>query len=54
MFGPTIIKRVLNSFVPDEFCPDPIPQSIIDALETEVGSFDPWFSIYILNAQLFM
>lgn len=37
LFGPTIIKRVLNSFVPDEFCPDPIPQSIIDALETEVG-----------------
>ncbi|XP_057811127.1 uncharacterized protein LOC131025404 [Salvia miltiorrhiza] len=35
MFGPTIIKRVLNSFVPDEFCPDPIPQSIIDALDTE-------------------
>lgn len=35
MFGPTIIQRVLNSFVPDEFCPDPIPPSIIDALETE-------------------
>ncbi|KAG6398727.1 hypothetical protein SASPL_140196 [Salvia splendens] len=38
LFGPTIIKRVLNSFVPDEFCPDPIPQSIIDALETEEES----------------
>ncbi|KAL1539263.1 hypothetical protein AAHA92_27902 [Salvia divinorum] len=38
MFGPTIIKRVLNSFVPDEFCPDPIPQSIIVALETEEES----------------
>ncbi|KAH6787481.1 EEIG1/EHBP1 protein amino-terminal domain protein [Perilla frutescens var. hirtella] len=37
LFGPNIIKRVLNSFVPDEFCPDPIPQSIIDALETEVS-----------------
>lgn len=35
LFGPAIIKRVLSSFVPDEFCPDPIPQSIIDALETE-------------------
>ncbi|KAI3452609.1 hypothetical protein Pfo_009273 [Paulownia fortunei] len=35
MFGPTIINRVLNSFVPDEFCPDPIPQNIIDALDTE-------------------
>ncbi|XP_042024335.1 uncharacterized protein LOC121771582 [Salvia splendens] len=38
LFGPTIIKRVLNSFVPDEFCPDPIPHSIIDALETEEES----------------
>lgn len=38
MFGPTIIKRVLNSFVPDEFCPDPIPQNVIDALDTEVGT----------------
>ncbi|KAL8532787.1 hypothetical protein ACS0TY_009119 [Phlomoides rotata] len=35
MFGPRIIERVLSSFVPDEFCPDPIPQEIIDALETE-------------------
>ncbi|KAG8383285.1 hypothetical protein BUALT_Bualt05G0168600 [Buddleja alternifolia] len=34
-FGPTIIKRVLNNFVQDEFCPDPIPQDIIEALDTE-------------------
>lgn len=38
MFGPRIIERVLTSFVPDEFCPDPIPQDIIDALETEVST----------------
>ncbi|KAL3636454.1 hypothetical protein CASFOL_021001 [Castilleja foliolosa] len=35
MLGPTIIKRVLNNHIPDEFCPDPIPQNIIDALDTE-------------------
>ncbi|KAK4423935.1 hypothetical protein Salat_1976400 [Sesamum alatum] len=35
MLGPTIIRRVLNSFVPDEFCPDPLPQDIIEALDTE-------------------
>ncbi|KAL0372290.1 UNVERIFIED_CONTAM: hypothetical protein Scaly_0910600 [Sesamum calycinum] len=35
MLGPAIIKRVLDSFVPDEFCPDPLPQGIIEALDTE-------------------
>ncbi|KAL3636456.1 hypothetical protein CASFOL_021003 [Castilleja foliolosa] len=35
MLGPTVIKRVLNNHIPDEFCPDPIPQNIIDALDTE-------------------
>ncbi|XP_011071208.1 uncharacterized protein LOC105156693 isoform X1 [Sesamum indicum] len=35
MLGPTIIKRVLDSFVPDEFCPDPLPQDIIEALDIE-------------------
>ncbi|KAL0408501.1 UNVERIFIED_CONTAM: hypothetical protein Sradi_1784500 [Sesamum radiatum] len=39
MLGPTIIKRVLDSFVPDEFCPDTLPQEIIEALDTEVGGF---------------
>lgn len=43
MFGPTIIERVLSSFVPDEFCPDPIPQDIIDALETEVSTYHLWY-----------
>ncbi|GFP88370.1 hypothetical protein PHJA_000980700 [Phtheirospermum japonicum] len=40
MLGPTIIKRVLNNHIPDEFCPDPIPQNIIDALDTEEVSDD--------------
>ncbi|XP_051122217.1 uncharacterized protein LOC127245404 [Andrographis paniculata] len=33
--GPTIIKRVLNNFVPDEFCPEPIPRSILNTLDSE-------------------
>ncbi|KAL8052417.1 hypothetical protein ABFS82_05G002900 [Erythranthe guttata] len=40
MFGPTIVKRVLNSYTPDEFCPDPVPQNIIDALDNEEFSDD--------------
>ncbi|CAI9756355.1 unnamed protein product [Fraxinus pennsylvanica] len=34
-FDPTLIKRVFSNFVPDEFCPDPIPQNIIDSLDSE-------------------
>ncbi|KAL6507266.1 hypothetical protein OROGR_023461 [Orobanche gracilis] len=39
-FGPPIIQRVLNFFVPDEFCPDRIPNVVLKALATE-DSFDP-------------
>ncbi|KAL3649867.1 hypothetical protein CASFOL_006270 [Castilleja foliolosa] len=35
MFGPTIIRRVLSNFVPDEFSPNPIPRKIINALDSE-------------------
>ncbi|CAA0818346.1 Unknown protein [Striga hermonthica] len=38
ILGPTIIRRVLNNHVPDEFCPDTVPQDIIDALDFEVCS----------------
>ncbi|XP_073021511.1 uncharacterized protein [Primulina eburnea] len=34
-FGPALIKRVLNNFVPDEFCPEPMPHNIIAALDSE-------------------
>ncbi|KAL3636677.1 hypothetical protein CASFOL_018976 [Castilleja foliolosa] len=34
-FGPPIIRRVLNYFVPDEFCPDPIPNVVLEALNSE-------------------
>ncbi|KAK2661508.1 hypothetical protein Ddye_000082 [Dipteronia dyeriana] len=34
-FGTPLIKRVLDNFVPDEFCPDPIPDVVLEALEFE-------------------
>ncbi|GFZ21159.1 hypothetical protein Acr_29g0003210 [Actinidia rufa] len=35
MFGPMLIQRVLNNFVPDEFSPDPIPAAVLEALDAE-------------------
>ncbi|CAN4116503.1 unnamed protein product [Withania somnifera] len=35
-FGRIIIRRVLNVFVPDEFCPDPIHEVVLEALNSEV------------------
>ncbi|KAJ0249873.1 Uncharacterized protein HA466_0153000 [Hirschfeldia incana] len=37
LFGAPLIKRVLNHFVPDEFCPDPVPVALLEALESEEG-----------------
>ncbi|OIT05959.1 PREDICTED: uncharacterized protein LOC109207238 [Nicotiana attenuata] len=34
-FGPLLIRRVLNIFVPDEFCRDPIPEAVLGALHSE-------------------
>ncbi|KAJ6313095.1 hypothetical protein OIU77_014581 [Salix suchowensis] len=34
-FDAPMIKRVLNNFVPDEFNPDPIPETIFEALDSE-------------------
>jgi hypothetical protein len=31
-----IINRVLDNFVPDEFNPDPVPETILEALDSEV------------------
>ncbi|XP_043723615.1 uncharacterized protein LOC122670717 [Telopea speciosissima] len=36
-FGAPLIRRALNSFVPDEFCPDPIPEALFEALDSEDG-----------------
>lgn len=34
-FGAPLIKRVLDNFFPDEFCPDPIPRVVLEALDSE-------------------
>ncbi|KAL8110099.1 hypothetical protein AgCh_025995 [Apium graveolens] len=34
-FSTTIIRRILNNFVSDEFCPDQIPKVVLEALESE-------------------
>lgn len=34
-FSSSVIKRILNSFQPDEFCPDPIPDAVLEALDYE-------------------
>ncbi|XP_062202527.1 uncharacterized protein LOC133904900 isoform X2 [Phragmites australis] len=34
-FSSSIIKNILDLFVPDEFCPDPIQDSLLQALELE-------------------
>jgi hypothetical protein len=36
-FAAPLIKRVLDNFVLDEFCPDPIPDVVFEALDTEVS-----------------
>ncbi|XP_076914443.1 uncharacterized protein LOC143573454 [Bidens hawaiensis] len=28
-------KQILSSFTPDEFCPDPVPQTVIEAIDSE-------------------
>ncbi|CAN4079115.1 unnamed protein product [Withania somnifera] len=37
-FGPSLIRRVLNIFVPDEFFPDSIPEAVFEALLSEEPS----------------
>ncbi|XP_020523426.1 uncharacterized protein LOC18435123 isoform X2 [Amborella trichopoda] len=34
-FGAPLIKRVLCNFGPDEFCPDPVPDDLLVALDSE-------------------
>ncbi|KAK1432693.1 hypothetical protein QVD17_09591 [Tagetes erecta] len=34
-FGAPLIKRILDTFVPDEFCPDRIPVVVLEALDSE-------------------
>ncbi|KAI4366798.1 hypothetical protein MLD38_022622 [Melastoma candidum] len=34
MFGMSMIRRILRNFVPDEFCPDPIPDAVFESLDS--------------------
>uniref|UniRef100_A0A6N2MNJ5 C2 NT-type domain-containing protein n=1 Tax=Salix viminalis TaxID=40686 RepID=A0A6N2MNJ5_SALVM len=34
-FGAPVIKRVLDNFVPDEFNPDPVPETILETMDSE-------------------
>ncbi|XP_076957848.1 uncharacterized protein LOC143633416 [Bidens hawaiensis] len=34
-FGVLLIKRIIDNFTPDEFCPDPLPEVVLEALESE-------------------
>ncbi|XP_031403101.1 uncharacterized protein LOC116212618 isoform X2 [Punica granatum] len=34
-FGAPLIKRALENFVPDEFCPNPVPKAVLEALASE-------------------
>ncbi|XP_047948522.1 uncharacterized protein LOC125194380 isoform X2 [Salvia hispanica] len=34
-FGLPLLTRILNSFIPDEFCPDPVPAALLQALSTQ-------------------
>ncbi|MED6134980.1 hypothetical protein PIB30_042013 [Stylosanthes scabra] len=35
MFSAPLIKKILENFVPDEFCPDPIPPVVFQALDSQ-------------------
>ncbi|CAN7116835.1 unnamed protein product [Brassica rapa subsp. narinosa] len=50
MFGAPLIKRVLNHFVPDEFCPDPVPVAVLEALESEEGEEKAMITSYPCTA----
>jgi hypothetical protein len=41
-FSSSIVRSILDSFVPDEFCPDPIQDSLLHALELEVSLLYLW------------
>ncbi|KAI3981690.1 hypothetical protein MKX01_020633 [Papaver californicum] len=34
-FGAALIKKILQNFVPDEFCPDSVPEIIFEALDSK-------------------
>lgn len=40
LLGASLIRQVFCNFVPDQFCPYPIPQNVIDALDDEDDEID--------------
>ncbi|BAT84825.1 hypothetical protein VIGAN_04228700 [Vigna angularis var. angularis] len=40
MFTAPLIMRILDNFVPDEFCPDPIPDDVFEALDSQQDDLD--------------
>ncbi|KAG2702681.1 hypothetical protein I3760_06G101100 [Carya illinoinensis] len=44
-FSGSLIKRILNNFVPDEFCSDPIPEAVFKAIDSEDFLEDEDYSI---------
>lgn len=54
--GLALVKRVLCNFTPDEFCPDPVPGAVLEALNAEVGALDhvSLFSQCTLNQHNFV
>ncbi|XP_010524262.1 PREDICTED: uncharacterized protein LOC104802377 [Tarenaya hassleriana] len=45
-FGGPLIKRVLSNFEADEFCPDPLPNHLLEALENEERDKASWITDY--------
>ncbi|OVA17540.1 EEIG1/EHBP1 N-terminal domain [Macleaya cordata] len=44
-FGAALIKKILNNFIPDEFCPDSVPKIVFEALDSEGSVADEEMSI---------
>jgi hypothetical protein len=36
MFSAPLIKKILVNFLPDEFCPDPVQPTVLEALDLEL------------------
>ena len=42
IFSSSIVRSILDGFLPDEFCPDPIQDTLLQALELEVSLLNLW------------
>lgn len=51
-FSAQLIRRVFINFVPDEFCPEPIPSSVIESLDSEdaPAAVDESLTVFPCNA----